>query len=101
MKDKTIEGYNSWTNYETWVVNLWIRNESQTINYWLEVTADCKRADPQHIEYGLSERLKNEITEDTPEMGASMYADLLGSALDNVNWREIAEHMIDDIESID
>ena len=30
MRDETETGYNGWTNYETWLVALWIDNEEPT-----------------------------------------------------------------------
>lgn len=36
------------------------------------------------------ERLKEEITDGAPDLGASMYSDILGAALSDVNWMEIA-----------
>jgi hypothetical protein len=48
--------------------------------------------------HDLSRRLKDEVEELAPELGASMWADLLGAALSEVSWHEIAEHMVEDVE---
>jgi hypothetical protein len=47
----------------------------------------------------LSDRLKNEIEEANPVADqASMWADLMGAALSEVNWHEIAEHYIENVD---
>jgi hypothetical protein len=110
MTDKK---YNGWTNYETWVVNLWMDNEEGTYDYWLEVaqevsndletpTNSMTRMD--EAIYILSDKLKDYHEEAKDEilersgMEASVWADLLGSALCEVNWREIAEHLLENVE---
>lgn len=95
--------YNGWTNYETWNVNLWIENEEGSYRYWREVTRECidaAEADgtftkEERAALDLMERLKDKITEGAPDLGASMYSDILGAALSDVNWMEIARSMID------
>jgi len=32
----THKEYNGWTNYETWLVKLWIDNEQGSQDYWIE-----------------------------------------------------------------
>lgn len=98
--------YNGWTNYETWNVNLWIDNEQYSSSYWAEVAQETYDASEAHGTFtqeeeatlDLSRRLKGEIEESAPDLGASMFADLLGAALSEVNWYEIAEHMIENVE---
>jgi hypothetical protein len=98
--------YNGWTNYETWNVNLWIDNEQGSYNYWREVaqeTWDAAEADgtfsrEERAVFDLSERLKSETEDGAPDLGASMWSDLLSAALSEVNWREIAEHMIEGVD---
>ena len=93
--DKT---YNGWTNYETWCVNTWLTDEQESSND-LYVLANDKRE-------GLgakAEMLQSDVRElyhdlfdknsDAAPLGTAhgMLQDLLGSALDNVNWREIIQ----------
>ena len=98
--------YNGWTNYETWVVNLWIDNEEGTHDYWLEVAEDIYNDEAEEQKHFtkiedaaciLAERLKNGHEENLPEM-AGVYGDLIGAALSEVNWREIAEHLLENVE---
>lgn len=99
------EGYNGWSNYQTWAVNLWIGNDEGTYNYWREQAANVwENAEPYKdiipkidvAKRDLADLLKNEISDSAPDLGASMYSDLLNSALSDVDWYEIAGHMIDE-----
>ena len=84
------EKYNGWTNYETWVVNLWI-GESQ--DFWDDITSSSDSV------ADIANMLKDYHMEDNPLVdNANVYTDLLGGALSSVNWREIAQHFIDDRE---
>lgn len=96
--------YNGWTNYETWAVKLWLDNEEPAYRYWLERTtehfnnakADNYFTHKERATISLADELKDQITEtDRPEL-QGVYADLLGAALSEVNWYEIAKAMIED-----
>lgn len=97
--------YNGWANYETWCVNLWIGEDSS--NYWNETASEVyseSQADTcfsraERATLDLADRLKAEIEESLPELGASMASDLLGAAMSEVNWYEIAEHFIEDAQT--
>ena len=84
--------YNGWTNYETWNVKLWLDNEEGSQR---EVARMARRSASA---YDLGQALRDMVTEDAPDLGASMYADLLGAALSEVNWLEIAEAYREDEE---
>ena len=101
--------YNGWTNYETWLVNLWIDNEEGAQRYWRYEAQDAyehpisnqfiaSRLD--RVRITLADRLKDQFQEQASDLvGVTcVWADLLGAALLAVNWREIAEHMIADLE---
>jgi hypothetical protein len=45
----------------------------------------------------LAMMLKEWQDEDRPDLGATMWADLLNSAFQEISWREIAENIIDGI----
>lgn len=101
--------YNGWSNYESWCVALWLDNEESTQRYWREATQECydaAEADKtftkmERARFTLADRLKDEIEELVPELGASMWSDLLNAALSEVNWVEIAESWLSDIEQKD
>lgn len=100
--DKT---YNGWTNYETWNVKLWMDNDEGSYRYWQDAAQDVydeAEADDtftrnERATLDLSDRLKSEFEESAPDLGASCWSDLLTAALSEVNWHEIAEHLIDDV----
>jgi hypothetical protein len=111
--DKT---YNGWTNYETWNVALWIGNEQNSSEYWAEQAQECwDNADgregvltrEERAKYDLADRLKSEFEEGKEEVlkaakaTASVWGDLLGAALSEVNWDEIAGNYIDDVDKED
>ena len=77
--------YNGWSNYETWNVSLWLNNEPVTyedLRDLLERNSD---------DYSAGEAIKSYVEEMMPDLGASMAADLLGAALCEVEWQEIAK----------
>jgi hypothetical protein len=103
MNDKT---YNGWTNYETWNVALWLDNDGSD-TYWRERAEERVRESEEERFFTRAERaaldladeLKNEISENAPDLGASMFSDLLSAALSEVNWLEIARHYVDEVET--
>jgi hypothetical protein len=100
--------YNGWTNYETWVVNLWLDNEQGSQEYWQEQAQECVQhaidddsSDPKNAATNaLAELLKDQHDEAQCALVgvAGVFADLLNAALSEVDWYEIAEHYISEIE---
>lgn len=109
--------YNGWTNYETWAVKLWIDNEESSYNYWREVASECwdesedggnefldDRKD--RAQSMLAGRLKDELDDQAEveihvhgrKVEASFYNDLMNAALGEVDWHEIADSMLTDLE---
>jgi uncharacterized membrane protein YheB (UPF0754 family) len=101
----TAERYNGWTNYETWCVNLWIENDQGDSCYWQERIADeltdwedSEDKDELRDEVigNLSTQLEEYInSEQMPEVHG-VYADLLTTALQAVDWDEIVTAWVDD-----
>lgn len=92
--------YNGWANYPTWNIHLWISNEEGSYSYWRERAAHW-RAEAEKAEYPaprawLADELKSEFSDAMPIEGASPYVDILGWALDVVDWREIATALLED-----
>jgi hypothetical protein len=107
MDDKR---YNGWTNYETWLVNLWMDNSEGDQSYWSEQAQDAwNNAEPGSYEWqtreseatsALADSLKDwheQMASDITGI-AGVFADLIGSALGSVNWQEIAEHLIAEVD---
>ena len=105
-----MERYNGWANYETWNVKLWLDNEAD--EYWREQAKerfqDSEAEEPftrsENARRALASELEDAIGESAQELlkagkaESSMFADILGAALHEVNWDEIADAFLEDAE---
>ena len=79
--------YNGWTNRETWLVSLWLNNDRDSYELLNNVlglsTSNARKA----------EKLQNLIEDQMYdlELEASLWSDLLSTALAKVNWLEVIE----------
>ena len=99
--------YNGWTNYETWAVNLWLTNEQGDYEFFREAARECFESaiedhpdyftPSEQARYQLADRMKETVNEMAPEC-KGMYGDLLGAALSEVNWNEIANGFLEECE---
>ena len=101
--------YNGWTNYETWVVNLWLTNDEGPYNYWREVASQAWNhaeeergvfTKKERAIFDLADTLKDHHEQavfDT-EIENSFIVDLLNAAMSEVNWHEIAESLLEELE---
>ena len=93
MDDKTHDG---WTNYETWAVAIWLDSDQDELPLLVRAGAsdtatsrhDCQAGasracgrPEEAAKYNLADQLKEEITEDAPDVFKGAYSDLLGAAL--------------------
>lgn len=81
------KGYNGWKNYETWAVALWIDNEQRTQNEARAIISEYPDINDAAQEFKDWIEAGNPLA-DT----ASLFSDLLGAALSEVDWLEIAKH---------
>lgn len=84
---QTITTYNGWCNRETWVMNLWLTNEECLYN---ELQRLLKLFAPDRQAKVLEGWVREELEKQTPQ--ASLWSDLLTTAIGRVNWYEIAEN---------
>ena len=80
--------YNGWTNRETWLVSLWLNNDPISYSMFTEAlelnTNDLEKA--KWLELNIIDEMY-----DLP-LEASLWSDLLGTALARVDWREVIEN---------
>ena len=91
----TNQQYNGYTNYETWVTSLWIDTDQKLNEGLIAICAVAKLAeDPKSF---LADSLKELIEESylSTEMDGVL-KDLLKSAIENINWIEIANMYLDE-----
>ena len=93
--------YNGWTNYETWLVNLWMDNAEGSQAYWYEIAQesideyneDNEREIWFHFEDALKSMLED-MVHGPDSTVAFMAADLLNAAISEVDTREIAKSWV-------
>ena len=90
--------YNGYTNKPTWLVELWIDNEQESYYLWYKRAEQIKEEEGASAAYVLENEMKDHFEQWQPLEGATVYSDLLGWALAYVNWREIAENILEALE---
>jgi hypothetical protein len=83
--------YNGWANYETWCVNLWVDNDPGTYGRAVEMARES-----EGDRHALADQIEGWVEEWAREGVEGLTADLVGAALSEVRWSEIAEHWIAD-----
>jgi hypothetical protein len=95
--------YQGWSNYPTWAVNLWLANDEPLYRRAMDmaraitvhVSVDSNVLDgtwtPEDAQkFRLADAYQDWVREMVEMDEASMRSDLLGYALDMVNWDELA-----------
>jgi len=75
--------YNGWSNYETWLVSLWLDNDRLTYNALEAIKSENLSA---HSKAEELEELVRELYEFEP---VGIVADFVNAAFGRVNWVEI------------
>ena len=85
--------YNGWTNYATWRVNLEIFDGFDPREHFTD--ADHGDAWRKELAENLQQYSDDYIIYDHEDASRSLMADYARAFLQDVNWREIAKHMIE------
>lgn len=102
------KSYSGWQNYETWCVNLWLTNEQGSDSLMHEWAQECyddaEKTDfstrKENATHKLADRIKEFVDDDNDlvrSLDGTMFADLLGAALGEVDWYEIADAFMEDV----
>jgi hypothetical protein len=113
MRNTDDRTYNGWTNYETWLVALWIGDEPTSDDEWQKVAKkylakamlprDLSRGDrPTNGEQVIASRNTAQALQDhfrdsevRPEL-KGIWAAMLDATMNEVNWSEIATRMVEE-----
>lgn len=74
------EGYQGWTNHETWVVNLWIGNDEVTYRVMQNLDLDTAEKAKKFYDNIVHVQTRRAILKD-----------IGNGSIDNVNWQELSE----------
>jgi hypothetical protein len=88
MSDTT---YNGWRNYETWCVGLWIDNDEGLYHERNDLVREAAARGGD-----VAEACREWLVGLAPDLGASLWSDLLNAAMSEVDWHELAEHWVRD-----
>ena len=100
--------YNGWSNYETWNVKLWMDNEQGSCELWQERAESCYDDNDEDDAPAVrlseaSEALANELESMHDDYLAELnlqgcFADIMGAAMARIDWREIADSLLTEID---
>lgn len=86
--------YNGWTNWYTWNYKLWLDNDESSHNAVLEMAVG-----KDAYELSLELQMYAEDTLDAIANESGFFADVCNSAINEVNFYEIAQAYINDLDN--
>jgi len=85
------KGYNGWSNYESWLVGLWLSNDQSSFDWCRHIVRHSKDL------YAAGDEMKDFVDELNPLRDqATIFSDLLNAALSEVDWKDVAEQFCND-----
>lgn len=99
--------YNGWTNYETWLAKLWADNSDDAYfreraqEIFDDAESDKIFTRKERATLDMADWLKDfheELLEEQMPKQFGLFADLLNAAMSEINWHELAEHYMEDVE---
>ena len=93
-----IQKYNGWTNYETWLCNMWFNyfdfTEQMELFDNCEDNCDVLDIIEDYIKQSVEEFVECSLS---PASQHGFIHDMLNAAISEIDWRDIAEHYVDDV----
>ena len=92
--------YNGWTNYETWLTNLYFEDFTDHFSEMVEEGQFDEMTDEDILDCCTDyiEQTVDDYVSYSHEVGASSFLnDIISSFIQEVNYREIADHYVADI----
>ncbi len=93
--------YNGWTNRETWLCNLWFDNFDFTdlmdMFEGCEDKGDILNTIEDYIKDYVEEFVESYISPNDYRAAHGFIQDMLNSAIQEIDFRDIAEHYVDDV----
>lgn len=91
------EKYNGWRNYETWLVSLWLDNDfyfqtRHLVDYAIKEHTGSKLKANCELAGSIEEMLGDAM----PELGNTLWSDMLNAAMAEVDFYEIACNLTSD-----
>ena len=98
--------YNGWSNYETWLCNMWFNdfNFTDMMDMFDNCEDNCDVLDiianyikeyvAEFVEYSLPPASQHGFIHD---MDFTDMMDMFYAAISEIDWRDIAEHYVDDV----
>jgi hypothetical protein len=103
--------YQGWTNHATWAVHLWLTNDEGTYIFCRRLAreavadaADCEQVEDgiwtveEARRYLLADSLGEYLEELNPLKDASLFGDLMTASLQDVNYAELADAFLEDLD---
>ncbi|MEK9918737.1 MAG: hypothetical protein VW496_05015 [Pelagibacteraceae bacterium] len=90
-------GYYGWTNYETWLIEGWIKNDEDIYDDIYE-KAKYFKCDPLYLSCYILERFSLMINDAIHTVNNPIITELVAAAIRAVCFREIAEHICEEVK---
>ena len=87
-------GYNGWSNYDTWLINLWLSNDAGWYSSVMEMAESAE--DAGQLAYMLEDLLSEAASEAVGDNG--LFCDIVSASLRVADFREIAESWLKALE---
>jgi hypothetical protein len=111
VEENTMQTYNGYSSYETWLVAMWIDNDQANIDYWMDVAKHQYNSAKDQKYFtkkeeaiiSLAEYMKEYYEDRMPESDdiGGFWSDMLHAALGSVDWHELAGKYMDQaLESV-